>query len=108
MEQAGKDVELRPKLESVGFVNDYGIGLSSLHSESFKDGEVIIQLYKANTPENRKTLMDSVNNDKKRNSGIAITLSTLGIPLPKYNETWDIKARTTDGKDIDEIIVSSD
>jgi thiol-disulfide isomerase/thioredoxin len=105
---AGRSHFLEPKLESVGFVNDYGIGMSSLNSESFKDGEVIIQLYKANTPENRKTLVDFANKDKERKIGIERTLTSLGIPLTKHNETWDIKASTTDGKDIDEIIVLSD
>tara|TARA_R110002167_G_scaffold44995_1_gene135198 strand:- start:620 stop:1522 length:903 start_codon:yes stop_codon:yes gene_type:complete len=108
IDSAGRSHFLEPKLESVGFVNDYGIGMSSLNSESFRDGEVIIQLYKANTAENRKSLANYANKNKERKSGIEKALTSLGIPFPKHNETWDIKARTIDGKDVDEIIVSSD
>jgi hypothetical protein len=76
-------------------------------ADSFSDGEVIIQLYKANTSENRKSLVNYANKDKEQKSGIERALTSLGIPFPKHNETWDIKARTIDGKDVDEIIVSS-
>jgi thiol-disulfide isomerase/thioredoxin len=108
IDSAGSSHFLEPKLESVGFVNNYGIGMSSFNSESFRDGEVIIQLYKANTAENRKSLVNYANKNKERKSGIEKALSSLVIPFPKHNETWDIKARTIDGKDLDEIIVSSD
>ncbi|WP_339723700.1 redoxin [uncultured Paraglaciecola sp.] len=108
IDSAGRSHFLKPRLESVGFVEEHGIGLSSLYSESFKKGEVIIQLYKANTPENRKMLEDFANQNAERKSAIVKTLTAMAIPLPKRNEIWDIKAHTTDGKDIDDIIVGSD
>jgi thiol-disulfide isomerase/thioredoxin len=99
---------LEPKLEAVGFVGDYGIGMSSLNSELFKDGEVIIQLYKANTSENRIALIDHNKRNTEREQEIERTLVSMGIPMPIYNETWDIKGRTTNDTETGEIIASSD
>lgn len=108
IDSGGRSHFLEPKLETVGFVGDDGIGMSSLNSELFKDGEVIIQLYKANTSENQKALIERNKRNLEREQQIERTLVSMGIPMPIYNETWNIKGRANNDTEIDEIITSSD
>lgn len=98
---------LSPKLESVGFVNDNGISMSSLRSSSFQNGKVLVQLYKLNSRENRQKLKERESKDLKRKQGVENALARLSIPEPVLGEVWEIKASTLDGQLLDNIVESS-
>lgn len=98
---------LKPKLEAVGFVNDIGISISSLSSNSFHNGEVKIQFFKASSPENRQKLLDRENKNIARQQGIEKAIANLNIPKPIVGEVWPIRASTLNGQNIDTIISSS-
>ena len=104
---AGKTHFLRPKLESVGFVGDVGIGISSLSSNSFLDGDVLVQLYKFNNAENRQALLDRENRNKEKMKGVEKALASLNISKPILGQPWDINATTLDGHDLNKIVESS-
>lgn len=108
IDSSGRSHLLKPKLESVGFVDDYGIGMSSLSSDSFSKGNVIIQLYKANTLANKKALAERNTNNIERNKGIEKALTYVDFPTPEQNKKWDINALTTDSININDIITSSE
>lgn len=98
---------LEPKMESVGFVNDTGISMSSLSSNSFYNGKILIQLYKTNSLENRQALSDRNKKDIARQQGVKNALTSIRIPRPVLGEIWPIKALTLQGQNIDVIISSS-
>jgi thiol-disulfide isomerase/thioredoxin len=98
---------LEPKMESVGFVNETGISMSSLSSDSFENGKIQIQLYKTNSEENRQKLSDRNKRDIARQQGIEKALSRIRIPKPILGEIWPIEALTLKEQSIDEIVSSS-
>lgn len=73
---------LEPKLESDGFINGMGIRTPSLYTDSSYDGEIQIQLYKANSSENRKALLDRQKKDVARQQGVDTSITNLNIPQP--------------------------
>jgi len=103
----GKTHFLKPKIESVGFVNDYGISMSSLRSSSFQNGKVLVQLYKLNSHENRQKLKERESNDLKKKQGVENALARINIPKPTLDEVWGVKASTLDGQFLDKIVASS-
>lgn len=98
---------LKPKLQSVGFVNDKGISMSTLRSSSFLNGKVLVQLYKLNSHENRQKLKERESNDLKKKQGVENALANINIPKPKLDEVWKVKASTLDGQHLDKIVASS-
>jgi len=106
-DDGGKTHFLNPKIESVGFVNDYGISMSSLRSSSFQNGKVLVQLYKLNSHENRQKLKERESNDLKKKQGVENALARINIPKPTLDEVWGAKASTLDGQLLDKIVASS-
>lgn len=98
---------LKPKTESVGFVNDYGISMSSLRSSSFQNGKILVQFYKLNSHENRQKLKERENKNLKKKQGVDNALEIIDILEPKVGENWNVKASTLDGQSLNEIITSS-
>ena len=98
---------LKPKLDSVGIIDDTGIGTSLLYSDTFTNGKVLIQLYRANSPKNRQLLSAKTNENTERQKGIEKALTKINLSQPETSKTWSFKANTIDGQNIDDIVSSS-
>ncbi|MCG7542852.1 redoxin [Pseudoalteromonas sp. MM17-2] len=104
---AGSNHFLEPKLESVGFVNESGISMSSLTSRSFHNGKVFVQLYKHNSPENRKELRALKSENVQETQCVHSTLEKMNVPQPKAGQFWGVKASTLTGQNVKEIVAAS-
>ena len=98
---------LKPKMESVGFVDDFGISMSSLRSGSIRNGKVSVQFYKLNSHENRQELKNREDKNIKKKQGVEKALAIMNIKTPKLGENWNIEASTLDGQTLDKILTSS-
>lgn len=107
-DHSGKSHILQPKVESVGFVDGQGIFLSALHSDSFTNGDVKIELYKVSSEENKKEL--ELRNAKriKKQRGVDKALVTLPITKPKLNEKWAFEGTTLNNESFDSIIAGAE
>lgn len=104
---AGRSHFLEPTLDSVGFVGEQGIAMSSLVSESFVDGMTVVRFYRANTEKNRAALRKRQQNNKARKAGIESALSKLDISEPVIGQKWAFAATTLDGNELADITESS-
>ena len=98
---------MKPKIESVGFVNDYGISMSSLRSSSFQNGNVLVQLYKRNSHKNSQKLKEREGKNLKKKQAVANALANINITKPTLGEVWSARAQTLDGQHLDKIVKSS-
>lgn len=106
-DNAGNTHFLKPELQSVGFANDKGIGMSTLRSSSFQDGKVLVQLYKLNSHENRQKLAERDRNDLKKKQAVEKALASINIPKPILGDNWKIQGSTLNGGLLDKIVSSS-
>lgn len=98
---------LKPKIESVGFVNNHGISMSSLKSNSFQAGSVLVQFYKINSYENRQELRERESANLKKKLAVNDLLASIELSKPVIGDSWEIQALTLSGKKFENIVSSS-
>lgn len=103
----GKTHFLKPEIESVGFVNDRGISMSSLKSNSFQGGSVLVQLYKINSYENRQELRERETANLKKKLAVNDLLASIKLSRPVIGDTWEIQGLTLSGERFENIVSSS-
>lgn len=96
----GKAHFLQPQLQNIGFVGEQGIGMATLSAQNFADGEVVIQLYKANTPANRAVLQKLEQADATKEAGIREALSQISLPAPELGQPWKLDPSQTQGSSL--------
>ena len=98
---------LIPEMTSVGFENETGISIANLYSENFENGQVIVQLYRVNSVENRTKLQQLHNNNEERNKGITTALAKMHLDAPIVGEIWRFSATTSNDKTLNDVIETS-
>lgn len=95
---------IKPSLNAVGFVSEVGVGLATFSSNAFQNGDVVIFLYKANSPDNRQELQSIASKELERNQQIESELANINIPKPVTGETWQLSGTTLDGQGLNNLI----
>jgi len=98
---------LQPKDYSVGKVGRVLLSVASLRSDNFVNGEVIVQLYKVDSPENREELAQLKAEDLAYQQAIEQAMKKIPLPQPNVGGVWSADAITLDGPTLDEIAASA-